>query len=293
MISIHFQEQIDCEILFKQLKSYLEKYIKFGLRGRVECTDQHVMTIYYENNEVNFYESFHPLLVNVFTKHIISLKEEEWLLDIIESIFYFKDHEEQVQILSIARSIMEGDHEDIPRIKNRYSREESIYQAFSSFLVEEASFYYESFLKFRLKSYFEYLVETVEIAIDEYMLEQEYQQMVENFRLYIKESRPVIQQLHVVVDHDTFFIYNDRYQLLEPKEIEKYYNESLKFEEGLRIEQMIISPLVSFAPQKLTIYTDDMDHGIVQTIQSIFEERVSVVNKDEFLSQHIQKLQNN
>ncbi|MGO4888668.1 putative sporulation protein YtxC [Anaerobacillus sp. MEB173] len=280
MISIHFHEQIDCEIIYTQLKSYFEKYNDVGLKGRVE-SDGQIITIYYDNHTVDFYESFQPLLVNVFTKHVISMKEDEWLLDIIESMFYFEDYEEQNQILSIARSIIEGDHQDLSHFHNISSREKVIYQAFSKFIIEETNFYYESFLKFRLKEYYEQLIETVGLAIDEYLLEQEYQHMVENLRCYLKTSKPIFPVLHILHDQK-FYFFNEDFHILEQKDIAAFYDEEIKFEEGLSIGQIVISPLVSLAPKKVHLYTDEIDHGVVQTIQNIFEERVTVFSKQDF-----------
>ncbi|WP_096202727.1 putative sporulation protein YtxC [Bacillus sp. FJAT-45350] len=273
MISIHFEEEQDCQQLFKKIMSYLEKYKHLGLKGEVICNDIDVITINYTDEYV-FYNSFQPLLVSILTNHVIATKESEWLTEIIENMFYFTDPEEQEQILIIARSILEGDREDLPNITPFFKRDTFIYDAFSSSLDHNTTFYYEPFLTFRLKDYGEMLIDCVEIAIDEYFLEQEYQNMIENLRQFLRITPSIHDTLHLVYDGEQFTFYDKVYKQIHVNELAKHLREELVFEEDLEVSEMVISPLVSMLPSHLNVYSDDVDHGILLTIQALFEERV-------------------
>ena len=145
-------------------------------------------------------------------------KEEEWLLSIIEQMFYFTDQDEQHQILAIAKSVLDGERTDLPDIQMFFNRKDFIYQAFAANIEEDTSFYYEPFLTFRLREYGELLIDCVEMAIDEYMLEQDYQNMLENCRQHLRKTVPKNEYLYIVHD-ESFTIYDHQFRELTREEI--------------------------------------------------------------------------
>lgn len=275
MIAIHFEQAHDCKQLFGQLRAYIQKYAAYGLGGAVKAEGDDTILLNYEHNDVNFYDSFHPLLTSVLTDYVISTKEDDWLLDIIETMFYFTDEEEQQQILTIARDILEGDRSDLPSMKPFFNRRAFIYDAFAKHLEEETTFYYEPFLTFRLRDYGEMLIDCVEIAIDEYMLEQEYQNMIEDFRQYVQSKRPKFELVHIVHE-DTFTFYDEHFRRMTRDEILFHLQRELVFEQEVDIEEMVISPLVSMVPRMVHVFSDQPDDGVILSIQAIFQERMKL-----------------
>ncbi|MFC0469507.1 putative sporulation protein YtxC [Halalkalibacter kiskunsagensis] len=275
MIAIHFEQEHDCKQLFSQLKLYIQKYAAYGLGGIVRAEGDDTIILNYEHKYINFYDSFHPLLSSVLTDYVISTKEDEWLLDIIENMFYFTDEEEQEQILTVARSILEGDRNDLPQMKPFFNRREFIYHAFSNHLEEETTFYYEPFLTFRLRDYGEMLIDCVEIAIDEYMLEQEYQNMIEDFRQFVQSKRSKLDMVYVVHD-GSFTFYDEHFRRMTREELLFHLQDDLVFEQEVDVEDMVISPLVSMVPNRVHVFSDDPDHGVILSIQAIFQERMKL-----------------
>ncbi|MCM2675249.1 putative sporulation protein YtxC [Alkalicoccobacillus plakortidis] len=275
MIAIHFEEKVDCRKLYHELTHYVEKYQPYGLGADIKVNEDGILYVSYQDVKVSFYDSFHPLLASLLTEFVINSKEEEWLLSIIESMFYFTDKEEQYQILSIAKLILEGDKQDLPDIQLFFNRKEFIYRAFATNIEQETSFYYEPFLTFRLREYGELLIDCVEMAIDEYMLEQDYQNMLENYRQHLRKTPPKVSHLYVVHD-EVFTLYDSQFRELTKEEILFYLEEELIFEEGVDVQDMMISPLVSMVPAEVHVFTDEPENGVVLSIQSIFEERLHI-----------------
>ncbi|TSB48018.1 putative sporulation protein YtxC [Alkalicoccobacillus porphyridii] len=284
MIAIHFEEKLDCSKLYQELANYVQKYQPLGLGVDLELENEAVLYVKYEDVQVSFYDSFHPLLASVLTEFVVNSKEEEWLLTIIEQMFYFTDQDEQHQILSIAKAVLEGERSDLPDIQMFFNRKEFIYQAFAANIEEDTSFYYEPFLTFRLREYGELLIDCVEMAIDEYMLEQDYQNMLENCRQHLRKTTPKVNCLYIVHE-DTFTIYDQQFRELTKEEILYYLEEELVFEEGADLQDIMISPLVSMAPKTIHLFTDSPENGIVLSVQAIFEERLHIYP----LKEHSQK----
>ena len=275
LIAIHFEEMSDCKMLYQQLKEHVDKYASFGLKGTVTAEGEDTIVVDYEQEDIDFYDSFHPLIVSLLTDFIIDEKEDKWLLEIIETMFYFTDEDEKQQILTIAQSIIEGEHPDLPLNRRFFDRRRFIYDAFSEYIDEGATFYFEAFLTFRLREYSEWLIDCVEMAIDEYMLEQEYQNMIETYRQYIRTYPPKYPLIHVVCD-GRYTFYDEHFREMTKDELLFHLDEAMLFEKGLNDELTVLSPLVSMRPETVYVFSDDEDDGVIASIQAIFQERMKL-----------------
>lgn len=253
----------------------MASFAPLGFGGAVENQGNQLITVRYENQEVDFYDSFHPFLASIFAEYVIETKEDAWLIEIAEELFYFTDAEEQQQIVAIAQSILQGDRKGIPSMKPHFDRRAFLYGAFAAHLDPETTFYYEPFLTFRLKEYGEVLIDCIELAIDEYLMEQDYQTMIENLRHYIRLTPAQRPMVHII--HDGMFsFYDEHFRKLTPDEMEYYVKQELVFETNLDLSEMVISPLVSMAPGHVHVFTNEPDDSIILSIQSIFQERLSI-----------------
>ncbi len=275
LIEIYLQKKFDRFRLFKDAKNQLHSFIRNGV---VELSlDSNRLIVKVEEN-FDFDETIKPILSDVLKKHVIKTREEKWLLDIICNMFYYEEPEEQLQILSMAKSILSGERQDIPNILNVYTAEKIVYESFQSFLTRKCNFCFDSFLTFRLKNYLDKLIDCVELAIDEYKLEQEYQNLVESFRYYIKQKQSKIEVVHLVFG-DKILFFDQDHELIN---LEEYIEQDIVFEKEVPIDELIISPLVRISPKTIHLYYDETDNAVIQTIQNIFLERVKTHRKNSF-----------
>lgn len=278
LIEIYLQNKLDRYSLFKQFKAELNAFIKNGVVELSLASDRLIINV---EETFDFEETIKPVVTNILKKHVLETKEDVWLLDIIRNIFFYQDCEEQTQILEMAKSILSGERLDLPNVSKLFLTEDLIQDAFMNFLTRNCSFCFESFLTFRLKSYLDKLIDCVEMSIDEYKLEQEYQNLVENFRYYLKRKPAKINCVHLIID-EKFTFYDDFYCPISEEKLEQYLDREIIFEKGIPIQKMAISPLVSIAPKNIHIYSDKINDGLIQSIQNIFQERVKLYRKDMF-----------
>lgn len=284
MIEIYLQNKLDRYHLFKNFKIGLQAFIKNGVIELSLASDRLMINI---DGNFGFDETIKSVIAEILKKHVIESKEDILLLDIIDNIFFYDDREEQTEILAMAKSILSGERLDLPNVTKLFSTEQLIYGAFMDFLTRDCKFCYESFLTFRLKGYLDKLIDCVEMAIDEYQLEQEYQNLVESFRYYLKSRSPELTCIHLVIDENYFF-YDKFFQLISAEKLANYLDRKIIFEIGVPIEEMVISPLVSIAPSEIHLYCDENDNGVVHTIQSIFQERVKLYSKKDFQADSVE-----
>ncbi|MDF0727487.1 putative sporulation protein YtxC [Cytobacillus sp. S13-E01] len=282
MIEIYFQESLDAAKVYELF--CLQQQIQNINYIELKFDQENIISIIMKKHNKAVIKT---LVIPVLTGFIIQTKEDHWMLSMLEDIFYFSDHEEKHQILEIAHSIVEGEREEIPTTTDLAPREKLIMKALQEFLVVPISFSFESFLKFRLRKYTERLLHYVEVSIDEYKLEQEYQNFIQTLRDFTSERMAKME--HVNILHgDQLTIYNEHFTELRKNELMKFVDRKLFQNHPMHIDSSIIAPLVSIAPEVIHLYTNQVDHGIVQTIRNIFQERVQIFSKKEFqIAQHI------
>lgn len=130
----------------------------------------------------------------------------------------------------------------------------------------------EGFITFRLKEYVEQLEDAVERAIDEILLEREYQEFVRLLQGFVAAQEPRLAEVHVLCGEDGL--------ALEDAEHHPLY---LRAAEGvrahLRSEDLVVSGLVSLSPRRVVIHgspTRDDDRAVVDAVVRIFAHRVTM-----------------
>ncbi|KXZ13658.1 putative sporulation protein YtxC [Bacillus nakamurai] len=216
-----------------------------------------------------------PILVRFF----LECKEDEHMLSLIEGTYCFTDQDEQQQILQLAHSIMEGDLDDHPFEPKKLPRKQFILEALQTISLDSGVFSVRSFQTFRLGAYYERLREYAEAAIEEYQMEQEYQNFIQSLRDYVTSNPPRMKKVHIVHDR-SFTLWEMRF--VSEREQKKYIDRRFVRDHPMYIDSHLLAPLISIAPETVELYTDRPEHVMARTIQNVFQERVRLFPLDEF-----------
>lgn len=276
MIEIYFQETLDANKIYMSISARAQAFSINYIR--VSYDRANVVSIFISKKNQYVLQT---IIIPAITDYIIQNKEDGWILSMIETIFYFSDYEEKKQILEIAKSLLDGNSPDLPEIPDFVPREAIISEIVMEFLKEPISFSFESFLKFRLRSYTDSLLKVVELAIDEYKLEQEYQTFVQGLREFTVDRESKLDQIHILHDGQ-FTFYNNQFMEIAREELIKLIDRKLILRQPMYIDSTVLAPLVSIAPKSIYIYTNEMDNGMVQTIVNVFLEKVNIYSKKYF-----------
>jgi len=210
-----------------------------------------------------------------FWEFIINIKRDDWYREILNNQYYFDDPDEQQQIIDIIYSIREGNRKELAVFLKGASEEPKIKEAIQQIFQENVSFSFDSFIKFRLRPYLLMLESHVEISIDEYKMEQEYQMFVQTLREFLAGRKPKMDILHLLFDEEITF-FNEEFTEIKRAELTKMIDRKLLFNHPVYVDSGSIAPLLSLAPTSIYLYTKDYDAPLVRTIKNIFEERVTI-----------------
>ncbi|MGM0903416.1 MAG: putative sporulation protein YtxC [Bacillota bacterium] len=225
--------------------------------------------------------AFHTIKESVY-EFIALKKRDDWFREILSERFFYTDPNEQEQILEIIYSVIEGSREDLANFLQETDEKKYVFQAIDEFFKGSVSFSFDSFVVFRLKPFFDKLQNYVEVAIDEYKLEQEYQMFVQTLREFLL-GRPAQQEtIHLILDEETAF-YNNDFIEMKRNELIKGIDRKLLGNHPIYVDSVTIAPLLSMAPSNIYLYTNQPEQPLIRTLRNIFEERVKISPVTAFL----------
>ena len=206
---------------------------------------------------------------------------EKKIREIIQNRYLFQDEDEIEHIAEMAMLMWEGEvvyhgANDLPeKLRNRVSN------LFREIVSEQVPFSFQSLWSFRMRAIQDEFVSLVGIAIDEYKLEQDYQEFIFLLRGLLEVRRPLLEEVHLVYK-DEFFFYNQHFQLISKRNLANAIDRKLMAENPMFVDSNTIAPLVSMAPRKIFIYAEDEEIRIIRTLKKIFEERIIIAHPNRF-----------
>ncbi|MFC3883192.1 sporulation protein YtxC [Bacillus songklensis] len=277
MIKVFFKSKNDARIVYERLCARQSALLYF--HPCFQLVEQQLLIIDTSSNREIV---LGKLVIPVVKEYILVHKEEEIMVRILQEMFFYTDEEERFQIITMIRSLMSGEKEDVP-IKNfPQSIEELITDSLKRFFTGNVSFTFESFMRFRLKDYIQRLIYYIELGIDEYKLEQDYQVLLDQLRYIADKQASKTESVHIVHDQ-RFYLYDEHFLEITEEEKKRYRGELMMCHPNLYIDEDVVKPLLAIAPSRIYIYTDCPSHSIIYTLQNIFQEKVTIRCKQDFV----------
>ncbi|UZJ80340.1 sporulation protein YtxC [Fictibacillus sp. KU28468] len=263
MAELIFADHEECNQLQKELKQMARSlnikpsFLESESRSLLLNTTEHLDSI-----------------VQVLACYTRKKLEESRILFFIEHFFYFTDKQEQAEIAAIAKEFIEQEREEVPAVKDLDTCDYHVKEAWRKILTEEGlSFTFESFVQFRLREYLDLLQIYVECAIDEYKLELEYQSFIDQLRKCAADQPFLTAEVHVAFD-GKFKLYDEEYRLYSEKMLQLMHERALVLTKEFNLDEKVLGPIMGLAPEVLYLYLEEENHGMIHTLQNVFQERL-------------------
>ncbi|MFD0697503.1 putative sporulation protein YtxC [Paenibacillus sp. GCM10027628] len=220
-------------------------------------------------------------LAGVLAEHIMAEKESQILRQLIVKEFKYEAKEDLELIEGYCKQFLYGEIESeessVSRLEEgRIRRKQLVVQPLIEYFEEHSELVLDGFLKFRLQDYVEELREIAEYAIDEYMMDRQYQEFISllQYFVYIQEAKIPVAHLIHKGGHE-FVILNDKLEPIDANEFDATFKLEV-IEKDINFEDMIVSTLITVSPANIYIHTRDPEMTIIKTIRQIFEDRTTV-----------------
>ncbi|PYI57434.1 putative sporulation protein YtxC [Paenibacillus flagellatus] len=207
--------------------------------------------------------------------YVLDEMERKLLRDIVVGQYHYDDEAEVASIEQYCRQVLNQPEPSADMPKPRQRRQNKIADALTAYLEEHNGLNLIGFIRFRLADYMNELCEVAEYAIDEYIMDQQYQEFISllKYFVYIQETKiPVAHLMHR--GGNEFTMYNDQMKPIDTDQFEGFTVELLDKE--INFEDMIVSTLISVSPQQIVIHTREPEEQVIKTILQIFENRARV-----------------
>ncbi|WP_253701573.1 sporulation protein YtxC [Bacillus sp. FJAT-27445] len=259
--------------------THVQKYLKeAGHRSDIQLIeDSHCIKIIYGSLTG---DSFNNMKL-AFWEYITGAKWDEWFRTLLQETYYFSDQAEQQQIIDIMHSILEGDRRELSVFLGQNGAEGYVKESIGQMLREGTAFSFDSFVKFRLRPFFDYMEEVAALSIDEYKMEQEYLIFIESLREFVQGRPARMELLHVLAGEEITF-YDEKLVEIRRAELVKMIDRKLLINHPVYVDSYSIAPLLSIAPAAIHLYAEEPEVPLIRTILNIFEERVELHKPADF-----------
>ncbi|QJX63368.1 putative sporulation protein YtxC [Niallia circulans] len=216
------------------------------------------------------------------TAFILHIKTDDWAREILKNRYFYMDELEQRSILEILHSLVEEEREGLTTLTKEINIKSCLKECMNNFIIEQhKEFSFDSFVTFRLKSFIGKLIKYIELSIDEYKMEQEYQVFIHTLRNSLSKKAAKVNHIHVLIDLEIQF-FDTEYREIPQQELMMLYDQKNVVSSTHYIDPYSLGPLLALAPKTIFLYTEDRELPIVRTIVNIFEERVQLLEKEQF-----------
>ncbi|MXQ54047.1 putative sporulation protein YtxC [Shimazuella alba] len=140
------------------------------------------------------------------------------------------------------------------------------------FLRESKLLMIDGYVRFRLDHYRKALAKCVHDAVDQFLLDQEYQDFISLLKYFVSVQDSKIDLVHIM--HRGV----KNFELLDDQKKPLQLNDGGTLQEivehSFSHEDLIVSTLLTIAPEKIVLHTKFAEENIIRTLSQIFESRL-------------------
>lgn len=213
---------------------------------------------------------------DIISDIIVNQIDKKLIKKIIDKYYYYFDSDEKQKIANIANSILDN---DVNRETFKLVKKEKIFIEIEDFLKDNETIDIEGFVNFRLRDFIGELSEVVDRAVDEYLMQKEYDEFIGLLKYFVELQDSKIDVLNILVDKGGKFRFFDKDN--NPITGKFLSDITIEFSGGeLSDDDMLISTLIAMAPAKIYIHfaNNIKNKEVLDTVEKIFSDRVFICN---------------
>lgn len=254
----------------EEIKNKLKDQFQTGLIfNELESKDYTLFKI-----ELDQYKNFNIMesIANIIADIVIENLEKKFIDSIIKHKYreFSIDEQDIIQKMTV-----EHLNELLTPDKNlgEILRREEIVRQVIYYFNQNQNLNIEGFVRFRLKDYIDELKLAVEMSVDDFIIEKEYNEFIDLLRYFVELQEPRIDLANVIKKENGSFQLLDKIDnVINNEYLEGYLAEM--FEEEVEYEDLLVSALINIAPLKIILHFQD--NNTEETVRKIFAEKVEI-----------------
>ena len=229
----------------------------------------------------DFINIFKYCVANALWEYIQLYEEPKLIRKIIESEYYYFDTKERQEIERNSVQIL-NDEGKLLNFANGdgISRKNKIVSSIIGYLNNDFQLNLKGFLTFRLKDYSLELEETVEKAVEDFLMDKEYNEFIKLLKYFVDIQDSKIDTIHIILESDgKYTLYDDKNNLIDNDYIKDIASE-ISENNFLTYDDLLISSLITIAPKFVYIHQSNIlkRSDVIKTITRVFANKVKICN---------------
>lgn len=218
--------------------------------------------LHYKGEEFN---KFQNIVAEIITDAIIECFEEKIARRMINSnYFYFEEYEKTI-ILENCKELLQVD---------KQKKQETLFQEIKTYIYQNNRIVLEGVINFRIKKYISLLDEIVDMGVNQYIIEKEYNEFINLLKNYISNAPSEIQRLHLIYSNGESILLDDEKNMISVSD--NIFNAKYLSDISFSSNDFALNTLLSLVPEKLEIHIIDIEDEFIDTLKKIFENRVTI-----------------
>ena len=222
--------------------------------------------LHYKNEDLSM---FYAEIAKVLTKIIVDFYETSILQDIIISNYFYFSEIERKEIFKNCFELLNES------LKEKLLRENLIFLSCFDYIENNKCMILDGFVNFRLKKYVKEIDEIVDIAVDKYVLEREYNEFISLLKLYINSKEPEEDVIHLIYQNEESILLNTKKNIIDTTS--SVFNAKYLSDISFSSNDYALNALLNLLPKKIYIHLiDGVEDEFIETLKLIFEKRVII-----------------
>lgn len=215
---------------------------------------------------------FRSYLANIITDLLMNHLTKVFMLRILKNKYQCFDEADTTSITQNAYASLNNLY-TTDDMENTLARHNRVFNEVHQYLDQNSNLYLEGFLRFRLKDYFQEVEESIEKAVDTFLMEKEYREFIRLLRYFVEIQEPKIDEVHVQIQSkEAIYFLDEANQPIMPDQI---HRSSRDGEQEIDYEDWLLGALITMAPRKIILHLG-AEVEMAQTIISVFQPRVEI-----------------
>lgn len=246
--------------------------------GNINLNDVYYCTKKFKNYENviihytgSYLSIFEQNLADILTSCIINFYEEKLIERLINFNYFYFDNFEKKQIKNKCLNLLYNtDTNDF------YFRKDTLWLCTYNYLKEYKKMILQGFINFRVAGYIKTLDYLIDICVNSFIVEKEYNEFVNLLKLYINSKINSDKIIHLI------YTENDSILLDENKNIitnsEENFDSKFVSDISFSNNDNILNKLLNILPKKINIHLLTKRDEFINTLNLIFENKIQICN---------------
>lgn len=155
---------------------------------------------------------------------------------------------------------------------------------FFKFFQENKYVILDGFVNFKLKEYLKELDSVVDMCVNKFIIEREYNEFIMLLKDYIQNTPSNTKKLHLIYKNEKSVLLDENMNPIEINKntIPQQYLSDITFSSN----DLNLNAILTLLPEKLFIHSEQKEDDFINTLKMIFENRVEIVNNREKIPQN-------